>query len=382
MVSRFVVFGLFIGLLSGCGDLPASGPTSKQIIAASANEFNTAAYEVIDVTPQVAATVSRFGGTAGSGRFSQLSPGGARGIGIGDTLAVTIFESSSGGLFGPNADEAGAPKITLPPQVVDRSGTISVPYAGSIPAQGRTPQQIQKTIEKRLASRAIEPQAIVSVVSNDSRLVTVTGDVDRGGRMPLSVGNERLLDVIALAGGPRGAAHDTYVKLTRGGGAEEMLVERLVNAPQENVVLRPGDQIFVYQKPQKFVALGANTINAEVLFGAETLMLSEALGKAGGLDDRRADPTGVFVFRYEDARAYQALGGTAGGGSGRVPLVYRLNLKQPDSLLAAQRFQLRNKDVVYFANSPSTELSKFLGLLGAGVGVTSGTATTVVRVTN
>jgi polysaccharide biosynthesis/export protein len=380
-LSRVLSYLIASVLLAGCGGLPAGGPTSKQILRASAPASGASQYQIVDIDPQVADVVARSGGRASSGQFSRLSTSGSRGIGVGDAIAVTIFEASTGGLFGveKEADTGGAPRLNLPVQTVDRSGTISVPYAGSIPAAGRSPLEVQKTIEKRLAKRAIEPQAIVTVVSNESRLVTVTGDVEKGGRVPLNGGGERLLDAIALSGGARGAAHDSYVKLTRGGRSEDMLLQRLVNSPKENVRLQAGDQIFVYQRQQKFVALGASTTNTEVNFAAERLSLAEAMARAGGLDDSRADPAGVFIFRYEDAKTYGALIGQATSDEHR-PVVYRLNLKQPNSLLAAQRFPIRDNDVVYFANSPSTELSKFLALIGSGVGVTNGGVTTVVRV--
>ena len=39
----------------------------------------------------------------------------------------------------------------------------------------------------------------------------------------------------------------------------------------------------------------------QVTFGAEKVTLAEALAKAGGLLDLRADPAGVFLFRFEPA---------------------------------------------------------------------------------
>lgn len=382
-MSKSVLCLIMSMALAACAGLPASGPTTKRILEASASPSATSSYEVVDITPQVA-DIASGQHRRSSGRFARLGGTSSRGIGVGDSVAVTIFEASAGGLFGPektNESSSGAPRLNLPVQVVDRSGSISVPYAGAIPVAGRSPQQVQKTIERRLAKRAIEPQAIVTVVSNESRLVTVTGDVEKGGRFPLSTGSERVLDALALSGGPRGAPHDTYVKLSRGSQSAEILLQRLVDSSTDNVKLQAGDQIFVSKRPQRFVALGASTTSSEIDFAAEQLTLAQAIARAGGLDDRRADPAGVFVFRYEDAGAYAQTTGHGASGSSE-PIVYRLNMKQPDSLLSAQRFLVRDKDVVYFANSPSTELSKFLGLLGAGVGVTNSGSATVVRVVN
>ena len=369
--------------LAGCSGLPSSGPTSLDILEGSnASHRAVPAYAIFDITPEIASRLAQFEEPTRHGHFRRLIQSGPHGIGVGDTLSVTIFEASTGGLFSPQTDTttSGAPRLNLPPQVVDRSGTITVPYAGAIRAAGRSPQQIQNTIQSRLAKRAIEPQAVVSIVSNESRMATVTGDVWKGGRVPLTTGRERVLDALGSAGGQRGADYDTTVKLIRQNRSEVMNLQDLVNNPSENIIVDPGDQIFVSQDPQKFIALGASTTNAEVPFGGTHLSLAEALGKSGGLDDRRADPAGIFVFRYEDPQNYAALPRHSNLGDTPVPVVYRLNVKQPSGLLAMQRFMVRNKDVIYFANSPSTELSKFLGLIGAGVGIGNNSTATVVRV--
>lgn len=380
-MRQSVLFSIALLFLPACAGLPASGPTTSQIIKASDARTGRTDYDIIDVDQRVAGIVASSSSASRRGNFKSIPARSSSGIGVGDTIEVTIFESQSGGLFSSAVDGTGAgvARLTLPPQTVDRSGMISVPYAGAIAAAGRTPRQVQRKIEQRLAGRAIEPQAVVTVVNNESRLATVTGDVEKGGRVALPIGTERLLDAIALAGGPRGAPADVMVKLTRHGRSEEMRMSQVVNEPEQNVRVQPGDQIFVYQRPQTFVALGASTINSEVKFNVETLTLSEALGRMGGPDDRRADAAGVFVFRYESARIAEAVGASGGGGATR-PVVYRLNLKQPASLLAAQRFPVKDRDVVYLANSPSTELSKFLALLGSGVGTANASTVAAVRV--
>ena len=111
---------------------------------------------------------------------------------------MTIFEASSGGLFIPA--EAGVRPgnyVTIPNQAVDVHGFISVPFAGNIRANGRTPVEIQQEIVNAIKNRAIEPQAVVSVVQQNTSLITVLSD---GGarRLPASATPERVLDVITL----------------------------------------------------------------------------------------------------------------------------------------------------------------------------------------
>ena len=118
-------------------------------------------------------------------------------------MSVTIFEAAAGGLFIPA--EAGVRPgnfITLPSQEVDNNGNISVPYAGNIQAKGRTPVEVQQAIVDALKNRAIEPQAVVSLATQRTSLVTVLGDVTRPQVLNAVPAGERILDSIARAGGP------------------------------------------------------------------------------------------------------------------------------------------------------------------------------------
>ena len=129
--------------------------------------------------------------------------------------------------------------------------------------------------------------------------------------------------------------------------------------------------------------LGATGRNATVEFDQDRLSLIEALGKAGGLNDNRADATGVFLFRYENAKTYDQIHHlpiTSTASRQSVPVVYHLNLKDPNSLLLAQRVAMRDKDVLYISNAPASDLQKVLALIGAGAGIVSSGATSAAYV--
>ncbi len=83
----------------------------------------------------------------------------------GDQIEVTIFEAAAGGLFIPhNAGTRTGNFVTIPMQELDSGGYISVPYAGKILALGRSTEDIQQDIVRAIANRAIDPQAIVSII--------------------------------------------------------------------------------------------------------------------------------------------------------------------------------------------------------------------------
>jgi polysaccharide export outer membrane protein len=132
------------------------------------------------------------------------------------------------------------------------------------------------------------------------------------------------------------------------------------------VYLRPGDVVTVVRAPQSFTAIGATGRQAHVGFDAGGITLEEALGKAGGLLDERADPRGVFVLRYEPSALVSRLPNVRqyllGGSS--VPVVYQIDISNAESLFYARRFAMRDKDILYVSNAPLSEIEKVLRVLG------------------
>jgi polysaccharide export outer membrane protein len=309
-----------------------------------------------------------------AGRFTEHGAARVQ-IGTGDVLSVTLFESAPGGLFFPL--EGGLRTgnfLTLPNQIVDEKGDITVPYAGAIKARGHTAQEIQNAIVDALKDRALEPQAVVTVVERRYAMITVlgggvpigtvAGGVTAGGgtmRIPASLSPERVLDTIARAGGLAGAAQDTWVMINRNQKVAIAPFEALVYEPANNILVQPQDVVFLYREPQTFLAFGATGRQAQVSFDAWRLSLAEALAKAGGLLDERAEPRWVFLFRAERQNVAKELAPMCAVTDGQfVPVIYELDLRDPASMFLATQFPMRNKDVIYVSNSRSVEETKFL----------------------
>lgn len=223
----------------------------------------------------------------------------------------------------------GGNVAVIPEQQVGSDGAISVPYAGRVPAAGRSPEDVQKTIEARLAAKALQPQALVIIKKSDANAVTVTGEVVAGAKIPLSPGGNRLLEVIAAAGGVKAPPHETFVRLSRGGITATIPFGQLVSNPAEDIYAQPGDVLTIVRAPQTFSVFGATGRNAEIPFDTARLTLGEALGKSQGLRDDLAKPEGVFLFRYEPNSVVRALDQPIGGGTTSTvsPIVYRFNLR-------------------------------------------------------
>ena len=75
-------------------------------------------------------------------------------------------------------------------------------------------------------------------------------------------------------------------------------------------------------------------------------------------------PHGVFIFRFEQKDALLwPREPVAMTPDGRVPVIYRVNLKDPSSFFVMQSFPINNKDVLYVSDAPVAELQKFMNIV-------------------
>jgi polysaccharide export outer membrane protein len=367
-----LLFTMAGAALGGCSTLPTAGPTTGQVVDQAVKD-DRARFDVVDVDNSVVSALLAQPAESFRSRFQQYGKPPDPKIGIGDAISVTIWEAAGGGLFGGGITTGVSPgsrSVTIPDQVVARDGAISVPFADRIPVAGHSPLEVQRMIEQRLAEKAIEPQVLVNITKSITNTATVSGEVVAGARVPLSVNGDRVLDVIALAGGAKSPVYETFVRLSRNGVTATIPMEQLVSDPAENIYAWPGDVLTLVHIPQTFSVFGATGTNMQVTFGAEKITLAEALAKAGGLLDLRADPAGVFLFRFEPPAVVGALKASAlaTGPDGSSPVVYRLDLSDANSYFFAQRFPVEDKDVIYVANARLNELQKFFTLLNTITG--------------
>ena len=355
MMRQFTLLFAIVAL-SACSTLPTSAPTVGQVIKTQQGE----AVEVRDITPELVASTTPKDAFGERWNLRDAPPLWDT-ISIGDTVAISIFEMgyglfTSGGATSDSTAGPAAPRAAtraLPPMIIPESGMIDLPYIGSIRAAGMSPGTLTNEIERRLKGKSQFAQALVTLERGAARSVILSGDVKQPGRLLLTASGERLLDAVALAGGPSGRMADTIIRLSRDGATEEIRMSQLTTDSAANVRLAPGDRIILSRNTRTFSVLGAAKTVSEIAFDSDQLTLIEALSRAGGPTDDRADATGVFIFRYE-ARA---------DGSGEQPVIYRLNLLQPQGYFAAQRFQMREKDVLLIANAKSNQIGKFVQLL-------------------
>jgi len=386
-----VVFATSVGFLGGCTFLPSGGPSGSQVKheGGVSRTTETGHFKLVKIDGEVVDTLKKCEVNSSASGLSSLAAPVSNNprreriysvtginmptplrqtIAVGDSINITIY-AAGGSLFG-TLTPGGLPTVpgtVLPPQTVDESGEITVPYAGRILVKGRTPFQVEAEIVERLKAKAIDPQAIVTIgTRNGGNLVTVTGDVKTPLMVPIAFGGTRLLDAITAAGGPNGNSYETIVTVIRDGKTGTDLLASIMSSWQRNISLQAGDTVILRRRAWNFLSFGASGQNNGIYpFDGEELSLAEAIAKTGGLADGRANPATVFLFRWEKPSVLRKLGYTVSKSTEPVPVVYQLDLHSAKGFFLAQGFSVRNKDVVYFANAGSVGFMKFLNLVNA-----------------
>ncbi|MBR0792970.1 polysaccharide export protein [Bradyrhizobium manausense] len=367
--------------LAGCGGFtPQDAPNSAAIVSNAALTVAPSPplpYAVLAVDPAILKWANSIT-DRGGGSFSKLPGGNYKDItiGVGDIVAVTIFEAQSGGLFIPReASVRPGNFVDVPRQQVDQSGNITIPYAGSIKVAGLTARAVGDIIRERIKNRAIDPQAVVSVVEQRGNQISVLGEANAPLRFPVDPGGIRVLGAIARAGGPKNPAWETKVRIKRGGRTYVETMSSIVRHPEEDAFLAPGDVVYLSREPRIFMVFGSTpspgsiggTNNRRFTFENDTMTLAEAIAKAGGLDGSRANSPSVYVLRLEPRNVLKSAGiDVARFGGELVPTVYNFDWSKPDGMFFADSFQIRDHDAIVVSESPSTELLKFFSLMIAG----------------
>lgn len=354
--SNFLRTGLTAALalaLGACASLPQAGPTGRRIVSAGGD----GQFELVEVR-----SLAVLPATEALPEFKPLPPSWYSEVGqlgAGDTITVTFYEVgvrifSGGSSAAGSSFDPAAKAERVGPVEIDPTGKVTLPYVGTVVAAGRTPTQLADDIQVRLRGKSEYPQVVVQLNVASGSTVVVGGEVDTPGRVRLTGAHERLLDVIALSGGHRGTTADILVRVLRKDTISEGPFEALNYSNLGGMPMEPGDRVELVRLPRNFSILGsANKVDRYDL-PLRNYSLIEGLAKAGGPNENTADPGAVFVFRFvKDSQE-----------APERPVVYHLNMLQPISYLLAQKFELRNKDVVYIAGAEANQPGKLLQMIG------------------
>ena len=125
------------------------------------------------------------------------------------------------------------------------------------------------------------------------------------------------------------------------------------------------------------MAFGATGASGQFKFQQESLTLNDAVGKAGGLLDSRAEPGQVFVYRIEKRATLEKMGvdvSAFADESGRHSDDLPRQFPRSSGFFAAGRFPMRDGDIIYVDNADQVEIAKFLNMLTKFTSSASGVA--------
>jgi len=347
-----IVLGLGVGV-AACTALPGDGPWMG---GAQGTTTEALPFDVIDLTPTTIAAYRQPESVDRPSVTSALSAGGKISVAPGDAIKVRIFEPYEGSIF-PTIQKPGA---DFGVQRVTDAGTINIPFVGTVQVAGLDLSQIERRIAQQLNGKAQDPQVIVEFVADRTHTVMVSGDVKNPGRVSILEGVRSVVDAINRVGGPASTGGGGQGGAMGGQTQLEVVVRRhgevILTAQYSellaggDIAIQKGDEIVVRPNSRVFTVLGAVLKSGNVEMTKHNLSLLEALGQVGGLNDIRANKTGVYVFRMGDLKNNPAARAR----------VFRLDLMQPVSIFVAQQFGMQARDVIYVSNAPLYEYDKVL----------------------
>lgn len=359
-VKNSICLVLLTGL-AGCATLPTNGPTRSQI--EKSGEASVADLPIQLVQVDNIAEVPVLPSPSASGPLPpDALPSPTDMVGKGDVLDINIYEagvtlfsgagSGGGGSAGQLSAAPGVQVQKLPPIRVDDDGYISLPYAGRLYVEGHTVRELEAIVRRSLRGMSQNPQVLITLSEAITNSVIIGGEVARPGRLVLQTNRESLTDVVALAGGYRGNTKDLLARVARGSDITDVRLNDLVDNPSLDLRIRPGDRVTLINDPRTYSVLGASGQVAQLPFSRSSVTLAEAIATAGGVNSNIGDPAAIFLFRYEK------------DGEGKeVPKVYHLNMMRAGTYFLAQRFAMRDKDVLYFGNAAANQTSKAIQLI-------------------
>lgn len=331
--------------LAACDSARTSFPVDPSAMNGTAEALGTE----VTVVQLTADTIGAYGGAPQSkgGRTTLPGNGGwTYLVGKGDILDIVVW---------------GHPDLTMPAgegrspqeagQRVQADGTFFYPYVGQVPAEGLTPEAIRASVTQKLGEFINDPQVEVKVVGYNSQAVSVTGEVARPSRLPLTAQPLTLLDAVDAAGGLSDEADASRVTVRRNGRVYAVNLDGFLRdgIGANNPTLKHGDVVNIPRlESREAYLLGQIVKPSTIDLTTEAVTLTQALTRVGGLRESDADARGVFVFR--------STGGPA-------VTVHQLDASNPVAFLIGARFYLQPQDVVYVTTAPVSRWNQVISSL-------------------
>ena len=323
-----------LALLSSCSYMSQPGPVKTDI--EKNQETN---YQLIDVKSR--ADLPPVGRDYGMGEIPPRIRGSSYSdkVRTRDSLNFVITDLTQGSPF-----FSTGPGFTFGPIEVPEDGTITLPYVGDIQVLDQSLSKIAAELNDKLKPISSTAQASVGRAGRIPKTANVIGEVRTPGPVPLERSNISSLDLLAASGGPTQAEHLFKYTLRRNNQDYTFDYQGFRKKP---FPVEEGDLLSVTTDVgNRFYVMGAINKPTTVPFPVPAPTLADALGAATGFDERRSDPSGMFVFR-----------------KGTPDKVFTINLKDPAAMFLTQRFLIHGEDLVYVTEAPLTRWNRLISQL-------------------
>jgi polysaccharide export outer membrane protein len=344
-------------LLSACGIAPGQRMITPPTIPETGGEYSTEAEQQVQIpiTDINLALLRKMKGqtteldSQTTGLFGKPS---TYKIGPGDVLQITVWDHPElAAALGQPAQNARTSDPGLG-FLVDGSGDLQFPYAGTMHVAGKDAATVQKELYKKLSVVYSKPEVTVRVASFRASQVYVDGEVRTPGPASINDIPMSLTEAISRTGGFTPNADQSQLELVRNGVTYVINVPDLIRRGRNpsNIYLQNGDMLRVASRDEHGIyLLGEVNRPATVLPMRDgRLSLSEALSQAGSVNPNTADAKQLFVIR---------------NSTSDKPEIYHLDASSPTSMLLANQFPLQPKDVVYVDNNGLVRFNRVLNLL-------------------
>lgn len=316
---------LFAMALAACSDGSVSFPVEKT---------KQAEVEGVTVITLSTENIGTIGAPISSATPTSLPAGGGGEyrIGAGDVISIFVFDHPE--LAIPTGTDAVTTGF-----LVQSDGNLTFPFVGNVEASGKTVEELRKELASKLETYFPQPQVDVRITGFNSKRVVVGGEVEAPVTQFIRATPLTLLEAINAAGGMTKEADPTAITVRRKGVNHRVDLSAFLTAgvARNNPILMADDVVSVPRKAlREAYLLGEIQKPATIDLTNETVSLTQALSRQGGINEVRADARGIFVFR----------------DVGGQMTVYQLDISSPVALLLGTRFELKPMDVVYVTKSP------------------------------
>ncbi|WP_444988979.1 polysaccharide export protein [Halomonas mongoliensis] len=284
-------------------------------------------------------------------------------IGPGDVLSIIVYDHPE--LTIPAGAERSAAEAG---NQVRNDGTIFYPFIGRVQVAGKTLDEVRELVSTRLADYVFEPQVDVGIADFRSQRVHVSGAVETPGTLPITSVPMTVTDALGQVGGARDDADWHEVILTRNGEEQRLSLYALLRQGDQtqNRLLQDGDVLHVASAENQAVAvMGQVRTPGNIALGNERLSLTDALARAGGINETTAQPSGIFVIRGQAA------------DSDKLATVYQLDIRNATAFTMGSHFPLQPQDVVYVTTAPLARWNRVISLLLPSIRLPGATAESI-----